>query len=127
MTAPRNGLAMGLLAACLLAAADPQWMRTQSAHFTLYSSAGSGLTRDTLKHFEFVHAFFEQALGKAPGERPVYLVLFGSDKEYARRRSADWSAAEFHQLPGSDVIVMGSANDELGMAVHEYFHLWASR
>jgi len=123
-----NGAVAGALAACLLAAGDPQWVRTKSAHFTVYSCAGTGSTQEMAQHFEFVYSFLQQALGELPpGGRPVYLVLFGAEKEYAKHRSNDWSAGAFHEFADRDIIAIGDPHQELATAVHEYFHLWASR
>jgi len=110
-------------------AGDATWIHLRSPDFEVYSSAGPGATRETLRHFEFVRGFFQQALGDSAAKRPpVYLVVFGSMKEYARYRSHDWEAASYQRSSERDFIVVGNpAEAAFSTAVHEYFHLWARR
>jgi len=111
------------------AAAEPAWVHLHSPDFEVFSSASPAATRETLRHFEFVRGFFEQALGPPPaGRQPVYLVVFGSMQEYARYRPMEWAAASYHQARERDIVVVGDpSEDSFPTAVHEYFHLWAHR
>jgi hypothetical protein len=118
MPSLRNGMALAAFTACLLAAADPQWIHTRSPHFTIYSSASPGPTREMLQHFEFVHSFFQQVLGDLPpGGHLLYLVLFGSEKENARHRSHDWAVGAFQEFADHDIIVIGGQSQDLATAV----------
>jgi Tfp pilus assembly protein PilF len=108
-----------------LFAADPKWIRMQSEHFEMYSSAGERATRDTLKSFEQVRAFFHEAiLTKDDRNIPVRLVAFNSEKDYAPYRPNEVAIAYY--LPGADrdTIVMSHTGIEAhATAVHEYAHL----
>jgi Flp pilus assembly protein TadD len=106
-------------------AADSRWTRLRSEHFELYSSASPRASRDTLRMFEQVHAFFAKMLPGAAGkEVPVRIVVFGSEKEYEPHRLNEFAVAYYTQTPDRDYIVMGkAAADTFPIAVHEYVHL----
>jgi hypothetical protein len=94
----------------------------------VYSSAGLASTRETLQIFEFVRAFFLQMLGSPANHQPVYIVVFGSARDYSHYQSRTWSAASYHESADHDVIVVGDpSQDSFRTTVHEYFHLWAHR
>ena len=122
---PRVSAALVLLACAHLSAADPKWIRMKSEHFEMYSSAGERATRDTLKSFEQVRSFFQEAVPvKEEKPIPVRLVAFNSEKEYAPYRPNE--AAVAYYMPGADrdTIVMSHTGIEAHpMAVHEYTHL----
>lgn len=97
----------------------------RSENFEVYSSAGEGNTRETLRIFERVRSFFLQATKRSEGkEAPVYIVGFNSDKEYAPYRINEFAAAYYHPGADRDYIVMGRVgNETFPVAVHEYVHL----
>ena len=80
----RQGLAgMALLCVCGQASSPAPWRLASSQHFEVYSSAGEGRTRDTLKQFEQLRKFFvEQLRMKDEKPLPVRIVIFGSEKDY---------------------------------------------
>jgi tetratricopeptide (TPR) repeat protein len=122
---PQVSATLLLLAAAHLSAADPKWIRMKSEHFEMYSSAGERATRDTLKSFEQVRSFFQEAIGiKEEKPIPVRLVAFNSVKEYEPYSLNE--AAVAYYMPGADgdTIVMSHTGIEARpMAVHEYTHL----
>jgi hypothetical protein len=71
-----------LLFAATLTARDAGWIRMRSPHFEMYSSAGEHPTRDALAYFEQVRGFFLQTLGRDTVTQPVFIVAFGSKKQY---------------------------------------------
>jgi tetratricopeptide (TPR) repeat protein len=122
---PRVSAILLALAAAHLAAADPKWIRMKSEHFEMYSGAGERATRDTLKSFEQVRSFFQEAIGiKEDKPIPVRLVAFNSEKEYAPYRPNE--AAVAYYMPGADrdtIVISHTGIEAHPMAVHEYTHL----
>jgi len=108
------------------ACAEVQWKRAQSADFEIYSSAGEREMRDTLRYFERVRSFFEQASGTTTaGSAPVRIVAFGSKKEYEPYRPNEIAIAYYTERAGRDYIVLSSTSaDTFPVAVHEYVHLF---
>jgi tetratricopeptide (TPR) repeat protein len=106
---------------------ESKWIQMQSANFEAYSSAGERDTRDALRDFERVRDFFLQANQREPPKPvPVYVVVFGSEKEYAPYRFNEVAIAYYFGGSDRDYIVMGRTGDEAArVAVHEYVHLVA--
>jgi tetratricopeptide (TPR) repeat protein len=105
-------------------AGDP-WLRLRSADFELFTTAGERVGREVLRQFERVHSFFGQAFPNGPADaKPVRLIVFRTDKEYAAYRPNEVAAAYFQAGADHDDIVMtASTTDHSGVAVHEYTHL----
>jgi len=120
-----------LVICVLLCAADAysesKWIRMQSPNFEAYSSAGERDTRDTLRYFERVRDFFLQLDQREPEKPlPVYVVVFGSEKEYAPYRLNQFATAYYFGGADRDYIVMGRPGEQVAqLAVHEYVHLVA--
>jgi hypothetical protein len=106
-------------------AAEPHWIRVASPNFEMYSSAGAGAAKDTLRQFEQVRSFFFQVAGHAPAKAaPVRIVAFGTAKEYDAVRFNDFAAAFYQPTADRDFIVMGPGLAGAGAtAIHEYVHL----
>jgi tetratricopeptide (TPR) repeat protein len=104
-----------------------KWIRIQSPNFEAYSSAGERETRDALRYFERVRDFFLQVNQREPPKPvPVYVVVFGSEKEYAPYRFNEFATAYYFGGADRDYIVMGRTGDQAAqVAVHEYVHLVA--
>ena len=115
----------------LLCAADAycesKWIRMQSPNFEAYSSAGERETRDALRYFERVRDFFLQVNQREPPKPvPVYVVVFGSEKEYTPYRFNEFATAYYFGGADRDYIVMGRTGEQAAqIAVHEYVHLVA--
>ena len=92
-----------------------------------YSSAGERDTRDTLRYFERVRDFFLQINQREPPKPvPVYVVVFGSEKEYAPYRFNEFATAYYFGGADRDYIVIGRTGEQAAqIAVHEYVHLVA--
>jgi Flp pilus assembly protein TadD len=99
----------------------------QSPNFEAYSSAGERDTRDALRYFERVRDFFLQVNRREPPKPvPVYVVVFGSEKEYAPYRFNEFATAYYFGGADRDYIVMGRTGEQAAqIAVHEYVHLVA--
>jgi Flp pilus assembly protein TadD len=108
-----------------LLGADARWIKLQSAHFEMYTTASERNARETLKYFEQVQSFFEQGMGSIPGKAlPVRIVAFNSKKEYEPYKLNNFATAFYHSTPTADDIVLSEAGfDVFPMAVHEYVHL----
>ena len=109
----------------LTLAAETHWIRVKSDNFEMYSSGGRRAAIDTIREFEQVRGFFQQALGGPPAKpKPVRLVAFGSAKEYEAYRINDFAIAYYQPTMDRDYIVMSHAgSDTFRIAVHEYVHL----
>jgi tetratricopeptide (TPR) repeat protein len=106
---------------------ESKWIRMQSPNFDAYSSAGERETRDALSYFERVRDFFLQVNQREPSKPvPVYVVVFGSEKEYTPYRLNEFATAYYFGGAGRDYIVMGRTGEQAAqIAVHEYVHLVA--
>src|SRR5579862_1601840 len=92
---------------------ESKWIRMQSPNFDAYSSAGERETRDALRDFERVRDFFLQASQREiPKPVPVYVVVFGSEKEYAPYRFNEAATAYYFGGTDRDYIVIGRTGDE---------------
>ncbi len=122
----------GLAAIALMwtnpAAAEPRWIRIQSLHFEVYSSAGERATRDTVKYFEQVRGFFADAFGTdAKAGQTVRIVIFGSRREYEPYRMNEFATAYYRPGAERDYIVLSEAGlSSYPTATHEYVHLIAN-
>ncbi len=89
---------------------EERWIRLQTPNFEIYSSAGERSTRETLKYFEEIRGFFLQAFKTretpADPSARIYLVAFGSRKEFALYKPVDFAAAFYHATPEKDYIVL---------------------
>src|SRR5579863_5812956 len=114
-------LVLGSLSA---APADP-WLRINSAHFELFTTAGERHGREAIRHLERVRSFFQQAFGLLPRDgNPVQIVAFRTEKEYEPYRFNQVANAYFVSGLDHDFIVMQNASSEhYPVAVHEYTHL----
>ncbi len=115
-----------LLLAPLFSASPPDpWLRMRSANFELLTTAGERNGRDILRQFERVHSFFALVFGSTPpAAKPVRLIAFRTQKEFAKYRPNEVAAAYFQPGYDHDSIVMtAEVTDNRGVAVHEYTHL----
>lgn len=114
-----------LLALTFPLSSETRWVEMRTQYFTVFSSAGERATRDTVKHFEQVRAFFVQAAGVSPNRpQPVQIVIFGSRKEYEPYRFNEAAVAYYQPGVERDYIVMSEAGvTAFPVAIHEYYHL----
>ncbi len=112
-----------LTGAC--SAAEPHWIRIQSPNFEIYSTGSENSTRDTLRQFEQVRAFFLSTLPtKDEKPLPVRIVVFNSLKEYEPYRLNEFATAYYYGGAERDTIVMSHGGSEnFPTAIHEYVHL----
>ncbi len=117
-------LCFAILAAALPGAREPHWIRLRSANFEIYSSAGERSTRDILTYFEQVRGFFMQTLARRMTTEPVFIVAFGSKKEYEPYRLNEFATAYYRSTADRDYIVLSDVGSGIfPVAVHEYAHL----
>jgi tetratricopeptide (TPR) repeat protein len=120
---------LSIAAACLLAAAPAastaDWALARSAHFEVYSDAGTSEARQVLAWFERLRPFFQQETGVNVDPRlPLRIVLFRSMDEYAPFRVNPASDAYFAAIGERDYIVL-PAPDSDRLSAHEYWHFVA--
>jgi len=117
----------GLFAIALGAQAAPRdpWVRIQSTHFEIFTTAGERSGHNLAQHFEMVRSFFQQAFGsEVTGSKPVSIIAFSNQKEFAPYAPNRAASAFYHPGATRDFILM--ANDPSGeyqVANHEYVHL----
>jgi tetratricopeptide (TPR) repeat protein len=119
-------LALVSLISCTFpAAAEQHWIRLESPNFEMYSSAGEKNSRETLRYFEQIREFFNQAMIKGkPMAVHVRIVAFSSKKEYEPYRLNEFASAYYHSGVEHDTIVLSDTGPEtFPVAVHEYVHL----
>ncbi len=102
-----------------------QWLRIESTHFELYTTAGEKKGREAVMYFDQVRSLFEKIAKPGEGPKtPVRIVAFQSEKQYAPYRLNQAADAFYTSGPDRDYIVMKSiASEDYPIALHEYFHL----
>jgi tetratricopeptide (TPR) repeat protein len=113
-------------------AAEPQWIRVNSSHFSVLTDAGEKKGREVILRFEQMRAVFAQLLMKTRLHmaEPLDIIALKTDKEYGQiapiRQGQAISELGFF-LPGEDrnYIVLNLFEDESWRAVcHEFAHLF---
>lgn len=107
------------------AAADPKWIQLENENFHIYSSANARETRSALNYFERIRSFFIQLTGEPPAKPlPIYIIAFGSEKEYQPYRLNEVAIAYYAGQSERDYIVLGRMGEQAErVAAHEYAHL----
>ena len=123
MTCSKLFTLIALMAAT--ASSEPRWIHIHSSNFEIYSSASEGSTRETLRYFEQVRSFFLQATGRTVSKPvPIYIIAFGSEKEYVPFRPNEFASAFYRGGAERDYIVLShTASEVFPVATHEYVHL----
>jgi tetratricopeptide (TPR) repeat protein len=108
-----------------LFAASEQWIKLETPHFELYTTAGEKKGREAILYFEQVRSFFLQSSpSKHAPEFPVRIVAFRSESQYKPYRMNEGSVAYYAPGRDRDYIVMQDISSELyPAAIHEYTHL----
>lgn len=108
----------------ILAASD-QWIKLQTPHFELYTTAGEKKGREAVLYFEQVRSFFMEASpSKRAPEFPVRIVAFKSENQYKPYRLSEAAFAYYMSGRTRDYIVMQDiASEHYPAAIHEYTHL----
>ena len=131
MTLPRTvrdhaaAAVFAMLLPCAAPAAE-QWLKLQSSHFELYTTAGEKKGREAVLYFEQVRDFFQRTRGtsKTLPDTPVRIIAFRSDKEFEPYRFNTAASAFYLEGYDRDYIVMRSISPEYyPVAVHEFTHL----
>jgi tetratricopeptide (TPR) repeat protein len=105
--------------------ASEQWIKLETPHFELYTTAGEKKGREAILYFEQVRSFFLQASpSKRAPEFPVRIVAFRSESQYKPYRVSETALAYYTQGRQRDYIVMQDiASEHYPAAIHEYTHL----
>ena len=95
-----------------------KWLKLESEHFELYSSAGNRAARKTARDLERFHRVVEAVQSGFEGTMPVRVVLFGSARDYNRFRWAKSGGKMAYYLPGRkhDYIVLHNSRQVHAMA-----------
>jgi len=95
------------------------------SNFEIYSSASEGSTRETLRYFEQVRSFFLPATGRSVSKPvPIYIIAFGSEKEYVSFRPTEFASAFYHGGAEHDYITLSrTASETFPVRTYEYVHL----
>jgi hypothetical protein len=125
----RTGAVLGviLLAWPLAAAPAPVWSVARCGHFEVFASGGPKRAADALTMFEDVRGFFRASLPlgdlRETAARPLRVVVFSNDKEFAPFRVNESGSAFFQSGADRDYIVMrGFGGDAFHVVAHEYAH-----
>lgn len=105
--------------------AAPTWTKAETENFRLYTTAGEGQARRTLKLYEQLRGFFLKALNpkKLPTEKTV-IIGFRNRKEFEPFKPNDFAAAYYLGGYDRDYIVIGDLGPDIKpVAIHEYVHL----
>jgi tetratricopeptide (TPR) repeat protein len=108
-----------------LFSAPEQWVKLETPHFELYTTAGEKKGREAILYFEQVRSFFLQASpSKRAPEFPVRIVAFRSESQYKPYRMSESAVAYYAPGRDRDYIVMEDiASEHYPAAIHEYTHL----
>jgi tetratricopeptide (TPR) repeat protein len=106
-------------------AAGDQWIRLNTPHFEMYTSAGEGKGREAILYFEQVRSFFLLASpSKHVPDFPVRIIAFRGEKQYQPYRINESAVAYYTGSHDRDYIVMQDVSIEhYPVAIHEYMHL----
>lgn len=106
------------------AASDP-WIKLETPHFELYTTAGEKKGREAILYFEQVRTFFmEVTPSKRAPEFPVRIVAFRSENQYKPYRLSEAAFAYYMSGRTRDYIVLQDiASEHYPVAIHEYTHL----
>src|ERR1700729_2475231 len=87
--------------------APAQWVKLETPHFELYTTAGEKKGREAILYFEQVRSFFlEASASKRASEFPVRIVAFRGEKQYQPYRLNGFATAYFARARNRDYIVM---------------------
>ena len=105
--------------------APAQWVKLETPHFELYTTAGEKKGREAILYFEQVRSFFLQTSpSKHVPEFPVRIVAFRSESQYRPYRMNESAVAYYAPGRNRDYIVMEEISSEhYPAAIHEYTHL----
>ncbi|GAC1676523.1 MAG: hypothetical protein NVS9B5_03780 [Terriglobales bacterium] len=108
-----------------LAASEPQWIRVDSAHFTVLTDAGEKKGHEVLVRFEQMRAVFGQLLlkSKLNMPQPLEIIALKSDGEY-EKVAANPGRGLFLPAEDRNYIVLNLGQDESWRSVlHQFAHL----
>src|SRR3984885_12155160 len=104
---------LGLIVFPQLLGAAEQWIKLQTPHFELYTTAGEKKGREAILYFEQVRSFFLQSSpSKRAPEFPVRIVAFRSEGQYKPYRMSESAYAYYTQSRNRDYIVMQDISSE---------------
>lgn len=113
------------LPASRLDASEPQWIRVDSAHFTVLTDAGEKKGHEVLVRFEQMRAVFGQLLlkSKLNMPQPLEIIALKSDGEY-EKVAANPGRGLFLPAEDRNYIVLNLGQDDSWRSVlHQFAHL----
>ncbi len=114
-----------IFVAALPATAADRWLRLNTTHFEMYSTADEKVAREAIRYFERVREFFMQASPvKPPREFPTRIIAFKESQEFHIYQLNQQVLAFYAPGPLRDSIVMSNPSAEsYPVTIHEYLHL----
>jgi tetratricopeptide (TPR) repeat protein len=106
-------------------AAEPQWIRVSSAHFSVLTDAGEKKGHEVAYRFEQMRSVYSQLLMRTKLNMPEPLEIVAL-REYAQAVPTTPNPGAGFFLPGEDrnYVVLNAADDESWRAVaHQFAHL----
>lgn len=117
-------LAFAFLPTSISLPAADNWLKLRTGNFELYTNAGERSGKNIILYFEQVRSFFAQTMQLPSGGKPVRIVLFRSEKDFAPYRPNEGTAGYYLPLPEGDTIALQKMDSYSYPAViHEYVHL----
>ncbi len=106
------------------ASAASPWICMHSRNFELCTTAGEKAGREALAVFEEIRTAFTDILGvKLPDDKPITVLAFRDEQEYAPYRPHDGAFAYYMPLSRHDFIVIQDLLPEhYPQVLHEYTH-----
>ncbi len=125
---PAIAAVSGILISANRTSAADQWLRLDTPHFQLYTTAGEKKGREAILYFEQVRSFFQQASASKAEQAPVRIIAFRSEGQYKPYRMNEGSVAYYARSQSREYIVMQDiGSEEYPSAIHEYTHLIIQR
>jgi tetratricopeptide (TPR) repeat protein len=104
-------------------AAEPKWIRLQSASFEMYTPGSERAARDAIRHLEMVQSFFSTVVHQKRTTSPIRVVFFQDEKLYHAYQPKSLAVAHFQHTPDRDLIAIGRYDPEKpDPLTHEYVH-----
>ncbi|HYZ86626.1 MAG TPA: hypothetical protein VE621_19585 [Bryobacteraceae bacterium] len=105
-------------------AKESKWIRVQSPHFELFTTANEKQGKELVQYFEQIRELFGRLSNAPLPKLPVRIVAFRNKTEYKPFAPTEGVAAWYNRDETRDYIVMsGVGKDLYPVAVHEYTHL----
>lgn len=95
-----------------LFSAPEKWIKLETPHFELFTTASEKKGREAILYFEQVRSFFQELSTSRQGQPPVRIVAFRGEREYKPYRMNVGNFAYYAQNRTREFIVMQDISAE---------------